>query len=277
VNLWLMGAIVAVAAAAAVGLMYTIRRRSSVDHFFIEIERGAGIFAFLGTAFAVLLAFVVLAAFQSFNDARSGAEQEATTVVQLSRTLEFFPAADRDPLEGVLTCYGRAVIHDEWPAMKDGDRSPVVQVWVNRFQGDLKQLDPRTEAQKAAFLKLLDQQDTRTDARRARLSEANRAIPAPVWFLLGLGAFVTVGFAMFFADRREDFIVQGSLIAAITALVVSGLLLVWFLDHPYENRSGSIKPDEMERQLVIVQSEHRDVASPCDESGTPTNPARQTS
>jgi hypothetical protein len=63
--------------------------------------------------------------------------------------------------------------------------------------------------------------------------------------------------------------VQGSLIAAIAALVVSGLLLVWFLDHPYENRSGSIKPDEMERQLVIVEHEHRDVVPPCDAVGHP--------
>jgi hypothetical protein len=269
VNLWLVGLIVAVAAAGAVGIMYEVRRRASVDHFFIEIERGAGIFAFLGTAFAVILAFVVLAAFQSFNDAKSGAEDEAITVVQLSRTAQFFPPSERDPLEGVLICYGRSVIHDEWPAMKEGRRSPVVQIWVNRFQGALKQLRPATPAEQAAFLQLLGQQDKRTDARRARLSEANRALPAPVWFFLVLGAFITIGFALFFADRREHFIVQGSLIAAITALVVSGLLLVWFLDHPYENQSGSIKPDEMERQLVIIESEHMDVAVPCDETGNP--------
>jgi hypothetical protein len=269
VNLWLVGLIVAVAAAGAVGIMYEVRRRASVDHFFIEIERGAGIFAFLGTAFAVILAFVVLAAFQSFNDAKSGAEDEAITVVQLSRTAQFFPRSERDPLEGVLICYGRSVIHDEWPAMKEGRRSPVVQIWVNRFQGALKQLRPATPAEQAAFLQLLGQQDKRTDARRARLSEANRALPAPVWFFLVLGAFITIGFALFFADRREHFIVQGSLIAAITALVVSGLLLVWFLDHPYENQSGSIKPDEMERQLVIIESEHMDVAVPCDETGNP--------
>jgi hypothetical protein len=269
VNLWLVGVIVAACAAVAVGLMYLVRTRSKADHFFIEIERGAGIFAFLGTAFAVILAFVVLAAFQSFNDAKSGAEEEATAVVELSRTAEFFPPAQRDPLEGVLICYGRAVIDDEWPAMKDGDRSPLVGVWVNGFQGDLKQLNPETEAQKAAFLQLLEQQDKRTDGRRERLSEANRAIPAPVWFFLGLGASITVGFALFFADRREGFLVQGSLIAAIAALVVSGLLLVWFLDHPYENRSGSIKPDEMERQLVIVEHEHRDVVPPCDAVGHP--------
>jgi protein-S-isoprenylcysteine O-methyltransferase Ste14 len=268
-NLWLMALIVAAAAAIAVGIMYLVRRRSSVDHFFIEVERGAGIFAFLGTAFAVLLAFVVLAAFQSFNDAKTGAEQEATAIVELSRTAEFFPPGERDAMEGTLICYGRAVIADEWPAMKEGGRSPVVQIWVNRFQGDLKQLHPESPGEEAAFLQLLEQQDKRTDARRARLSEANRALPAPVWFILILGALVTVGFAMFFADRRENFVVQGSLIGAIAALVVAGLLLVWFLDHPYEDNSGSIKPDEMERQLVIVESEHKGAQVPCDDNGTP--------
>jgi protein-S-isoprenylcysteine O-methyltransferase Ste14 len=268
-SLWLMALIVAVAAGAAVGLMYTVRRRSSVDHFFVEVERGAGIFTFLGTAFAVLLAFVVLEAFQSFNDAKDGAEEEAITVVQLSRTAEFFPPAERDPIEGVLVCYGRAVIHDAWPAMKEGRRSEVVQSWVNRLEKGLHHLNPENPAQEAAFLQLLAQEDKRTDGRRERLSEANRALPAPAWFVLGLGAVVTVGFALFFADRREHFIVQGSLIAAIAALVVAGLLLVWFLDHPYENQAGSIKPTEMRRQLVIVESEHRDVAPPCDEAGHP--------
>jgi Protein of unknown function (DUF4239) len=268
-SLWLMALIVAVAAAAAVGLMYLVRRRSRVDHFFIEIERGAGIFAFLGTAFAVLLAFVVLEAFQSFNDAKEGVEEEAITVVQLSRTAEFFPPAEREPIEGALICYGRGVIHQSWPAMRHGDRSEVVQNWVNRLEKGLHHLQPETPAQEAAFLQLLEQQDKRTDARRVRLSEANRALPAPAWFVLGLGATVTIGFALFFADRREHFIVQGSLIAAITALVVAGLLLVWFLDHPYENRAGSIKPDEMERQLAIVEDEQRNITPPCDEQGNP--------
>ena len=87
--------------------MYLVRRRSKADHFFIEIERGAAIFAFLGTAFAVILAFVVLAAFQSFNDAKAGAEKEATSVGELSRTADSSPPPEKDPIEGVLICYGR--------------------------------------------------------------------------------------------------------------------------------------------------------------------------
>jgi Protein of unknown function (DUF4239) len=269
VNLWLMALTVATAASIAVGLMYLVRRRSRVDHFFVEVERGAGIFTFLGTAFAVLLAFVVLEAFESFNDAKTGAEEDAIAVVQLSRTAAFFPPAERNPLQGTLICYGRAVVHDEWSAMKHGDRSPVVQGWVTRLEDGLRHVQPAGPAQEAAFLQLLEQEDKRTDARRARLSEANRALPAPVWFILGLGAIVTVGFALFFADRREGFIVQGTLMGAIAALVVAGLLLIWFLDHPYENRSGSIKPDEMERQLVIVESEQVGAPQLCDSEGHP--------
>jgi ABC-type multidrug transport system fused ATPase/permease subunit len=267
VNLWVLALIVGAAAAAAIGLMYLIRRRSRVDHFFVEIERGAGVFAVIGTAFAVILAFVVLEAFGSFNDARTGAEQEASLLVQISRNAEFFPPDERDLLEGDLICYGRSVIYLEWPAMKDGRRSPVTQTWVVRFQGNLKQVTVENPKQEAAFLTLLDQADQRTDARRARLTEANRALPAPVWFFLAIGAVMTIGFALFFADRREHFIVQGFLIGAVTTLVVSGLLLVWFLDHPYENQTGSIKPDEMQRLLPIIEAEHGDAPLPCDEHG----------
>lgn len=266
-NLLLLAVIVTAVALVSVALMFVVRRRMRQDHFFVEVERGAGVFAFLGTAFAVLLAFVVLEAFGSFNDARTGAESEATAVVELSRNSEFFSRADRERFAGRLICYSRAVIDDEWPAMREGDRSELVQNWVEALGRALRQIDVHTLAQEAAFLQLLEQEANRVEGRRARLSEATRALPAPVWFILVLGAALTVGFALLFADRREGFVVQGSLAAAIAALVTAGLLLVWFLDHPYSDQSGSIRPTEMERQLEIVEHEQRNVVPPCDSAG----------
>jgi hypothetical protein len=267
VDLLLIGVIVVAVALASVALMLAVRRRGEGDYFFIEVERGAGVFAFLGTAFAVLLAFVVLEAFGSFNDARTGAESEATSLVELSRTSEFFPPADRVPLAGRLICYSRAVIDDEWPAMQDGERSPLVQRWVGRIGQALRKTDVRKPTQEAAFLQLLEHEATRAESRRARLSEATRDLPAPVWFILALGAALTIGFVLLFADRREHFLVQGSLIAGVAALVTAGLLLVWFLDHPYADESGSIKPTEMQRQLEIVEHEQGDVTPPCNMAG----------
>jgi hypothetical protein len=266
-NLLLLALIVAGAALVSVTVMFIVRRRMLRDHFFVEVERGAGVFAFLGTAFAVLLAFVVLEAFASFNDARAGAESEATAVVELSRSSEFFSRADRERFAGPLICYSRAVIDDEWPAMREGERSPQVQLWVESLAAALREFDVRTPTQEAAFLQLLEQEANRVEARRERLSEATRALPEPVWFILGLGAALTLGFALLFADRRESFIVQGSLIAAIASLVTAGLLMVWFLDHPYTDESGSIRPAEMERQLEIVEDEQQGIVPPCDPDG----------
>jgi len=44
------------------------------------------------------------------------------------------------------------------------------------------------------------------------------------------------------ADRREPKLIQAIPIALIAALVTAGLLVVFALDHPYTNWSGSIKP-----------------------------------
>src|SRR5215216_5302994 len=129
-NLLLLAVIVTAVALVSVALMFVVRGRMREDHFFVEVERGAGVFAFLGTAFAVLLAFVVLEAFGSFNDARTGAESEATSVVELSRNSEFFSRVDRERFAGRLICYSRAAIDDEWPAMREGERSELVQDWV---------------------------------------------------------------------------------------------------------------------------------------------------
>lgn len=268
-NLFLLALIVIAAASGGVALMYLIHRRARQDYLFIEIERGAGVFAFLGTAFAVLLAFVVLEAFGSFNDGRTGAESEATALVELSRNSEFFSRADREPFAGRLICYARAVIDDEWPAMSDGERSELVQNWVEDMGRALRQVEVHTPTQEAAFLQLLEQEANRVEGRRARLSEATRDLPAPVWFILLLGAGLTIGFSFLFADRRESFLVQGSLVAAVVALVIAGLALVWFLDHPYADEAGSIRPTEMERQLEIVEHEQSDVTPPCNSVGEP--------
>ena len=75
---------------------------------------------------------------------------------------------------------------------------------------------------------------------------------------------------------QQDGVVRAASIVATTetgstAVVVSGLLLVWFLDHPYENRNGSIKPDEMERQLVIVEAEQASAPQLCETQGHPVS------
>ena len=83
-------------------------------------------------------------------------------------------------------------------------------------------------------------------------------VPPIVWLILILGAVVAVASVCFFAGARERAVTQAGMIAAVAIIVVSGLVLVQFLDNPYEDTSGSIKPTAMTRTLALMERDHRE-------------------
>jgi hypothetical protein len=270
VNLLVLALIVAGAVAVGVALMYAVRRTTRKDQFLLDTTRGSAIFGVVGTAFAVLLAFVMFVAFQSFNEARDSSEAESAAVGSMFRTARFFDPAERDALQGELSCYARAVVHQEWPAMRDdGQSSPVVDEWRLDIEITMRGMDVRTPVEQAGFRELLQERTTRSGARRERLLEADPIISAPVWFILALGGLSTVLFVLLFTDRREPFFVQGCMMAAVAGLVAASLMLVSFLDHPFEDATGSVKPTEMERTIENMESEHPGLVPPCDDDGDP--------
>jgi hypothetical protein len=98
-------------------------------------------------------------------------------------------------------------------------------------------------------------------------------VTTPVWFFLILGALVNIGFVLLFIDRRSESVsVMMLMMAAVTIMIVSGLLLVRFLDHPYEDSGGGIKPDVMQRALDTMADERPALAVPCDRRGDPLQP-----
>jgi hypothetical protein len=151
VNLLLIVALVVGAAVVGGGLMLAFRHAASPDAFLTEVSRGtAATFGFVGTAFAVLLAFVVFVGFQSYTKARDGATTEAAAVTTLFRTALFWGPEQRDDLQGKLACYARAVVSQEWPLMADERSSTVVDAWRDDLEETIRSLDLRTEAHRGA-------------------------------------------------------------------------------------------------------------------------------
>src|SRR5438270_4057294 len=167
----------------------------------------------VGTAFAVLLAFVTFAAFQTYKGAKSGAQSEAVAVLDMSRTAAFFPAQQRDGLRAELVCYGRAVISQEWPAMRNGQRSSLVERWIAGYRDLFGRLDLRLPREQLGFQELLAEARNRTDGLRERLSEATPSVPEPLWLALVLGGCVAVALQLGLADPRERLLVHGTMIA----------------------------------------------------------------
>ena len=73
---WAVLVVLAVTA-PALAAMLVVRRRAPVGSHFSDGDRAAGVFGVLATGFSVLLGFVVFLAFESYDQSRSGAEEEA--------------------------------------------------------------------------------------------------------------------------------------------------------------------------------------------------------
>jgi hypothetical protein len=270
-NLLTAFAVVAVCTGLAAGGILLVRRHAPDGSYFNDGDRAAGVFGVLATGFAVLLGLVVVLAFTSYDDSRTGAETEALTLAQQFEVAQLLPAPQGARLAGELVCYGRSVVHQEWPRMSDGTQTEAMNPWGVQLFRTLRTVDPRTASEQAAYAKWLDQRLDREAARSARIHGAVGVIPGPLWLVLYVIALVILGFMMFFADSGERAVVQAALVGTVVIVMTAILLVIRFLDDPYRGGLGSLKPVAMERTLRILDHERGLIGDsaplPCDRRG----------
>ena len=262
--------VVAGVTVVAVSAMLLVRRRAPEGSYFEDGDRAAGVFGVLATGFAVLLGFVVFLAFQSFDTSRSGAGAEAQVVAEQFETAQLMPAAVRGRFSGELICYARSVVHQEWPQMESGTLRSGFNPWGVTMFHTLQTTKPRSALEQIALGKWLDQRTDRQDARNDRTHGAEGVIPTALWIVLFLSAVFIFVFMLFFADSGERAVVQAMMMGSVAIVITSTLLLLWFLDNPYNSGLGGLRPVAMERTLGLLASEARDAGRfeiPCDSMG----------
>jgi hypothetical protein len=255
------------AAVAALALALVYRRASGP--LLADAGRGRPIVTVTGTLFAVVLAFLILAAFQTYDGAKTGAQSEATAVLDMARTAAFFPPSQRDQLRSDLVCYGRAVVDQEWPAMRNGHSSPLVDYWIAAYRALFGRLELRSAREQLGFQELLDLAATRTAGRLQRLSQDTPSVPTPLWIVLIFGGGVAVSLQLGMADPREPLHVHGLLLAGLASVVAACLLIVYFLDHPYQSHTGGIEPNAMRQTVATIRSLEPNLRAGCGQTGRP--------
>jgi len=272
-NIALAILIVVVATGLSVGAMLWVRRTAPEGSYFNDGDRAAGVFGVLATGFAVLLGFVVFLAFTSYDTARAGAESEARIVAQQVETARFFPSPASEELTSELICYARSVARVQWDRMEAGTLGDDLNPWATELFKTLQTVNPQTPAEEAAFSKWLDERSAREEARNDRIHGARGVIPLPLWMVLFFTSGLIFVYMLFFADSGERRAVQALLMGTVMAVVVSMLLLLQFLNNPFHDGFGGLRPVAMERTLKIIDQELRAIeqppAPPCDASGNP--------
>ena len=153
-------------------------------------------------------------------------------------------------------------------APESGEQGDEINPWGVELFRTFQTIQPETPSEEAAYGKWLDQTSDREAARIDRIHGAVGVIPTPLWVVLFLISAVVFVFMLFFADRGEGAVTQAVLMGSVATVIVSMLLLIGFLDSPFHEGVGGVRPVAMERTLRIVdealQAVDERVELPCD-------------
>ncbi|MBD7982310.1 bestrophin-like domain [Oerskovia merdavium] len=262
------------ATAVTITAMLLVRARAPEGSRFHDGDRASGVFGVLATGFSVLLGFIIFLAFESYDEARSGAEDEAQIVAQQLQTAQFLPQDVAFTLSGQLVCYARSVSTTEWEALADGRLGEAVNPWGVEMFRTIKGVEPVSDTEQSAYDRWMDQTADREQARQARVHGAEGLIPLPLWLVLFVISATIFVFMLFFADSAEGAVTQSVLMGSVTLVISLMLCLLVFFDHPHGHQVGKLQPVAMQRTLVLIDTQlgaaGLSVTPPCDEDGRAT-------
>jgi hypothetical protein len=189
------------------------------------------VYAVVGVAYAVLLGLVVIAAWNTLDEAKANTYTETDALIQLDWYGHSLPQPQHAQVESLLKEYATVVIDDEWPELARQQSSP--QAWdiYTRLRNLIEEQQATTPPAEARYQQALDASAQLGDARRERVDQSSDGIPPLLWGALILGAAITVGFPLFFGMKSTA---AHALVIFSVALLVGGLLLVVYeLNYPF--------------------------------------------
>ncbi|HET9716270.1 MAG TPA: DUF4239 domain-containing protein [Pseudolabrys sp.] len=212
-------------------------------------------FATVGVIFAVLLAFVIVMAWERFEQADHDVANEASaaaTVYRLTKILDPVHAAE---VRKATTNYLRLTIAKDWSAMREGtSSSEVTDALTGIYNSVLK--DHQFSAYEGLVITdLLRNIDRISEMRRQRLVAAKATVPGVIWMVLFAGAFLTISFTFFFGtdSLRAQVVMSG----ALSILIFLGLLTIAAIDRPFAG-AVMVTPDA----LINIVNDFGDVTPP---------------
>ena len=189
------------------------------------------IYAVLGVAYAVLLAFVAIAVWQDYETAQTNVQNEAHELAGVYFLATQLPKPERTRLQDLVQTYARVVVVEEWPLMEQGQTSARADSLVRQLRLELLEFDPNTEGEQVLYERGLTDLHDLDDARRSRLLEVRESIPSLLWVVLVVGGVITVSFTYLFGLKSN--VAHALMVAALTLLICAILFTIGEFDYPF--------------------------------------------
>jgi Protein of unknown function (DUF4239) len=283
-----VGIVVLVFSSLSILGLYLVRRMVPLERLKQNHEVAGFTFGVIGAFYGLLLAFVIVAAWERFDRADEMVQTEAMSLASLYRISKGFPQPLQQNLQQALRNYALHAINVEWPEMaryihgdtdnpdKADNPTTYLGLWAL-----VSNYNPPDARQTLLADKSYDQLQQLGEDRALRYLYSNDAFPSVVWLVIYVGLFITIGFSYFFG--LDTFPSQALMCGIFSSLLGLTILAIMELAHPYQGsvvisdapfRFAISRMDEMDKMALSAATDQRQFAVGMSSQVSVSSPAK---
>lgn len=228
--LWLVGTLVVLLPVVVTcGLLKAFLRMVPHETRTQHNEYTGYIIAVIGINYAVLIAFVAVAVWGSYDKASGMASREADLVGNMYRDAPGLGPDMAKRIRAELKSYAGVVIKEEWPAMARAETPRAAWSQLENIQDALSAYQPQNPGQQVYMQEILHGLNELYDARRERIAASEGGVEPVVWTIVLLGTVLTIGFTFMFGmpSERIHMVMTGGFTAAAMLVLVLIIAFDW--------------------------------------------------
>jgi hypothetical protein len=211
--------------------LYLVRKLVPLDRLRQNHEIASVTFGVLGAFYGLVLAFVIVAAWQRFNDANMEVHDEASALESLYKLGAALPEPMNSQIDDAVLGYTQRVVNKDWPAMAQ-DRKLEAQSGAHELWRVILSYSASNAKEQMLVDKSIDQLNIISRTRSMRFLYSEDDLPSVVWLVIYLGCVITIGFSYFFGSN----ILRSQLFMCGIFSILIGMTIVAILElaHPYQ-------------------------------------------
>lgn len=222
-------------------------RRQNVEH---NNEEAGIVFAVLTLIYSLLITFVFVAVWESYEELNRTIEKEADALNSVLIHSAALSDSLQVPVEAAIKSYCEKVVREEWD-MAEGGRSYGSAIPALRLL--LLQVRAENKAEENV-LSLLDKTlGDITVLRRERLGHTRAHIPGLMWTILTIGTVLVILFSYFI--KIDSGRLKRIFLSFLWFMIGMMLFLVYMLDNPF---AGSTQVSKAPYTEIINRLTERD-------------------
>jgi hypothetical protein len=234
--------------------LYIVRILVPLETLKKNHEVGGFTFGVLGAFYGLLLAFVIVAAWERFDRANANVQEEGVALISLYRLSKGYSAPTGSDLQHAIRAYTHRLIDVEWPDMANSNFASIDDsVGTLSLWQIVATYKPEDSRRSLLLDKSFDQLSKLTEETSLRYLYSKENLPSVVWLVIYAGLFITIGFSYFFG--LETFFSQALMCAVFSALLGLTILAILELAHPYQ---GSVVVSSQPLQYALSRMDDMD-------------------